>query len=110
MESGDCQRGTGRILASTGLYNVVREKRLIMWPAVVGLLSLALVVFFVGMISARSSSARNARTGTSAVSTHSSEKSEPKRGNNNENPDAMAMATGTRTNNPDSQSGPYSGS
>jgi hypothetical protein len=52
-----------------------------MLPAVVGLLSLALVVFFVGMISARSSSARHARTGTSAVSTHSSEKSDPKRGN-----------------------------
>ena len=80
-----------------------------MWPAVLGLLSLALVVFFFGMISARTRvHIRRARPSTETVATP--ENREARLGNNRENPDAMAMATGARTNKPNSDSAPYGGS
>jgi hypothetical protein len=80
-----------------------------MWPAIVGLLALSLVVVLFGMLSAHSSRARRVRIDATAAPTHLP-KHEPRRGNNSENPDAMAMATGTRTNKAEPESGEYGGS
>jgi len=93
MDSRNRQRGSGIISADVGLYNGIREKELIMWPAVFGILALSLVLVLVGMLSAHSSRMRHAGTGTTTTAHPAKDQSgEPRRGNNSSNPEATKLA------------------
>jgi hypothetical protein len=69
-----------------------------MLPAAIGVLSLAAIVFFVGMISARNAARRrraHAHQDILAVAAADSVKKNPDKENNQENPEAMGMASGS---------------
>jgi hypothetical protein len=80
--------------------------------AFVGLLLGVLVVSAVGIWSARiASNEAKAKAKIQAERTQQASGYTARRsGPNEDNPNAMAMATGTQTNKPDSESSPYSGS
>lgn len=67
-----------------------------MLPAAVGILSLATIVFFVGMISARNAARKRARTHHDILAVPAADlaKENPDKAKNQENPEAMAMASG----------------